>query len=321
MSNISPWDVITVPNVDFNVLRIPGERSVPCFWGRDENGSCLFIVELNGDHSTLFRRNAVVVMGLSVDLRSGGSGHQRLVLALDLHADRDLFESFCSTLITALLIAGDSATALSIVFSHLKRWKLFMSGRSGPRLSDDAIRGLFTELVFLRELIASIGSEDAVEAWLGPEQSHQDFIFGNTAVEIKSLSGRERREVRISSEDQLEALSDKLYLRVYRLSSLADVADALSLNEIVAIILSEISAAEVIVEFHRKLVAYGYVPLIEYDKPRFAVSEIRTFSIGNDFPRLVRSTLPKGVTKVGYAIQLETIDIFMVDNKTVFWGV
>lgn len=45
----------------------------------------------------------------------------------------------------------------------------------------------------------------AVEAWLGPEKSHQDFIFGNTAVEIKSLSGTERSTVRISSEDQLKS--------------------------------------------------------------------------------------------------------------------
>ena len=78
-----------------------------------------------------------------------------------------------------------------------------------------------------------MSSSDAVEAWLGPERSHQDFIFGNTAVEVKSLSGAERSSVRISSEDQLESLNDALFLRVYRLSSLADAAGARSLNEIV----------------------------------------------------------------------------------------
>ena len=54
----------------------------------------------------------------------------------------------------------------------------------------------------------------AMEAWCGPDGAHQDFIFGNTAVEVKSLSGRERSTVRISSEDQLESLCDDLFLVV-----------------------------------------------------------------------------------------------------------
>ena len=93
MPETSPWISISVPSADFNVLQVPGERAVPCFWGKDETGSCLFIVELEGDHTTLFRRDAVIVNGLSVDLRSGGAGHQRLILALDRQVDRDLFES------------------------------------------------------------------------------------------------------------------------------------------------------------------------------------------------------------------------------------
>ncbi|WP_254229107.1 PD-(D/E)XK motif protein [Agrobacterium salinitolerans] len=44
-------------------------------------------------------------------------------------------------------------------------------------------------------------------------------MHGNTAVEIKSLSGTERSTVRISSEDQLESLNDNLFLRIYRLTA------------------------------------------------------------------------------------------------------
>ena len=320
MSDSSPWDGISVPNADFNVLQVPGERAVQCFWGKDERGSCLFIVELDGDYTALFRRDAVIVNGLAVDLRSGIAGHQRLILALDRQVDRDLFESLCRALATALLSASDSATALAITLAHLKRWKMFLAGRGGQHLSDETVRGLFAELVFLRELIGSLGSDDAVEAWLGPERSHQDFIFGNTAVEIKSLSGTERSEVRISSEDQLEALNDSLFLRIYRLSALAEAAGALSLNDIITVVQSELTSAEAITGFNRKLVAHGYAPLIEYDNPKFAVSEIRTFVVGDGFPRLVRSALPAGIAKVTYVIRLEAIDAFRTDNASVFGG-
>lgn len=320
MPDTSPWDGISVPNADFNVLQVSGARAVPCFWGKDESGSCLFIVELDGDHTTLFRRDAVIVNGLAVDLRSGSAGHQRLILALDRQVDRDLFESLCRALASALLSASDSATALAITLAHLNRWKLFLAGRDGQRLSDDAVRGLFAELVFLRELIVSLGSEDAVEAWLGPERSQQDFIFGNTAVEIKSLSGTERSEVRISSEDQLESLNDNFFLRIYRLSSLAEVAGGLSLNDIITILQSELNSVEAVTEFDRKLVAHCYAPLIAYDNPKFAVSEISTFAIDNSFPRLARSALPTGIVKVAYTIRLEAIDAFRTDNALVFGG-
>jgi hypothetical protein len=320
MPEASPWDAISVPKADFNVLQVPGERAVPCFWGKEESGSCLFIVELEGDHKTLFCRDAVIVNGLAVDLRSGSRGHQRLILALDRQVDRDLFESLCRALASALLSASDSATALAITLAHLKRWKLFLSGWGGQHLSDEAVRGLFAELTFLRELIISLGSDDAVEAWLGPERSHQDFIFGNTAIEIKSLSGTERSEVRLSSEDQLEALNDSLFLRIYRLSAFAEAAGALSLNDMITIVQSELKSAEALTEFDRKLVAHGYAPLIEYDNPKFAVSEILTFAVDDGFPRLVRAALPAGISKVTYTIRLEAIDAFRTDNASVFGG-
>jgi Putative PD-(D/E)XK family member, (DUF4420) len=318
MPDTYPWDSISVPGADFNVLHVEGDRAIACYWGKDKTGSCLFILELLGDHTAAFRRSTVAVNGLTVDLRSASMGYQRLVLTLDRQVDRDLFESLCRGLETALTAASDSSTALEITLAHLKRWKLFLAGRGSQHLSDDAVRGLFAELVFLRELVKRLGSDGGVEAWLGPERSHQDFIFGNTSVEIKSLSGTERGEVQISSEDQLEALNDHLFLRIYRLSSLADAVGALSLNELVSAVQSELSTAESVMAFDRKLIAHGYAPLSEYDHPRFSVSDIRTFGFGAGFPRLIRSELPVGITKVSYSIRLEAIESFRVDDSSVF---
>jgi hypothetical protein len=320
MPDISPWDTISVPVTDFNVLQVAGVRPVTCYWGKDERGSCLFLVELHGDHTDDFRRNSVVVNGLSVDLRTGSFGYQRLVLAIDRQVDRDLFEGLCQTLATALTSASDSSTALAITFAHLKRWKTFMAGRGGQHLSNEAVRGLFAELVFLREMIGKMGSDAAVDAWLGSERSHQDFIFGNTAIEIKSLSGAERSEIHISSEDQLEALNDYLFLRIYRLSALAEAVGALSLNEIVTNVQLELTSADSVVLFDQKLIAHGYAPVPEYDDPKYSVSEISTYQIAEGFPRLIRSGIPIGTANVSYSIRLEAIQTYMVDNRSVFEG-
>ena len=320
MPESSPWDDIAVPGADFNVRQVSVGTAVPCFWGRDASGACLFIVELQGDHAAQYRKNAVTVNGIDVDLRAGDQGQQHLVLALERQVDRDLFEGLCRTLASSLEHATDSASSLAVSLAHIRRWKTFLSGRS-QHLSIEEVRGLFAEIVFLTELIdRQMSSSDAVEAWLGPERSHQDFIFGNTAVEVKSLSGAERSSVRISSEDQLESLNDALFLRVYRLSSLADAAGARSLNEIVTAVQARLGEADAVEAFDRKLVAHGYAPLPDYDEPRFVVSDVRSYRVGDGFPRLMRSQLPTGIANVAYDIRLETITPYECDGAAIFGG-
>lgn len=320
MPESSPWDEIAVPGTDFNVRQAAVRTAVPCFWGRDASGACLFIVELHGDHTAQYRKNPVAVNGVDVDLRAGDQGQQHLILALERQVDRDLFEGLCHTLALALEHATDSASSLAVSLAHIRRWKTFLSGRS-QHLSAEDVRGLFAEIVFLMELIdREVPSNTAVEAWLGPERSHQDFIFGNTAVEVKSLSGVERSSIRISSEDQLESLNDALFLRVYRLSSLADAVGARSLNEIVAAVQSRFDEAGAVEAFDRKLVAHGYAPLPDYDEPRFVVSDVCSYRVAGDFPRLMRSQLPTGIAKVAYDIRLETIAQYECDGAAIFGG-
>ena len=320
MPETSPWDEIAVPGTDFNVRQVAAKTVVPCFWGRDASGACLFIVELHGDHTAQYRKNAVTVNGVDVDLRAGDQGQQHLVLALERQVDRDLFEGLCRTLAFALEHATDSASALAVSLAHIRRWKTFLSGRS-QHLSAEDVRGLFAEIAFLMELMdRKMPSNAAVEAWLGSERSHQDFIFGNTAVEVKSLSGAERSSIRISSEDQLESLNDALFLRVYRLSNLADAAGARSLNELVTAVQARLDKAEAIEAFDRKLVAHGYAPLPDYDEPCFVVSDVRSYRVADDFPRLMRSELPTGIAKVAYDIRLEAIAQYECDGAAVFGG-
>lgn len=320
MINSSPWDDISVPRSGLNVLQVAVTTAVPCFWGRNVSGSCLFILELQGNHVTQYRQNAVTVNGIDIDLRANEPGRQHLVLTLERQVDRDLFEGLCQTLAVALQHSTDSASALAVSQAHIRRWKAFLTSRS-QRLSAEEVQGLFAEIIFLVELLdREMPSNTAVESWLGPDRSHQDFIFGNTAVEVKSLSGRERSCIRISSEDQLESLNDALFLRIYRLNSLTDAGGGRSLNEIVAAVQSRFDEAVALDTFERKLAAYGYAPFPDYDEPRFVINGVRSYLIVDDFPRLIRSQLPVGIAKVAYDIRLEAIAQYECDGAAVFGG-
>jgi len=285
------------------------------YWGKDKNGHCLLIVEIEGEHSVQFHKDAVQIQGIRLDLRQEDARQQRLVLTLEKHVDQDIFTALCETLIGALAPIADPATGLAIALAHIKRWKAFLASKRIRLLSPEEIRGLFAELLYLRSLYQGghLTEENTVKSWCGVEGVHQDFIFGNTAVEIKSLSGKERNTVRISSEDQLEGLSDNLFLMIYRLSEMPESDQALSLNDAVRRIENELTDATAIESFTDKLAGYGYLPLPEYDQPRLQTTCMKTYRISANFPRLVRACLPDGVTRVSYEIKLEKISPFEVD--------
>jgi hypothetical protein len=317
MPDTSPWDDIAVPTSDFNVRQVSDRTPVPCFWGRNGAGDCLFILELKGDHGTQFRQHHVPVRGVQVDLRSGEANRQRLVLTLDRQVDRDIFGGFCRSLSTAVEQATDSASALSVALTHIRRWKAFLSG-GAQRLSVDEVRGLFAELVFLLEILdQDFMPKASVEAWIGSELSQHDFELANAAVEIKSLSGAERNAVRISSEDQLETMKEHLFLRIYRLSALPESPAVRTLNDIVREVEDRLDS-EAIPAFDRKLALRGYAPLPDYDEHAFVISEVRTYLVAGEFPRVVRSRLAVGIRAVSYEIELEHIAPYQCDNEAVF---
>ena len=320
MTRPVPWDAIPTPVTELNVLRVTGKTGVAVFWGRDATAQCLLIIELDGDHTAQYRRDVVSLHGIDVDLRNSDVvGRQRFVLTLASHIDSDLFLGLCETLIGSLETVTDPAAALAVALAHLRRWKAFLAGRNARILSPEEVRGLFGELDVLRRLYHdTLPQADAVDAWLGPDGSHQDFIFGDRAIEVKSLSGRERSTVRISSEDQLESTLPELFLLIQRVTSMPDADQARSLNDMVTLIERELSTVTAIEQFGNKLAGMGYTQLAEYDRPRFIASGLQGYRVTDGFPRLVRSAMPAGVTRVAYDIDLQAIAPFVCDAADMF---
>lgn len=315
MSTKNPWQHIGIPSADYNVRRVTESGIIPLYWGRDAAGHYLFAVELIGDHTAQFKKEGTSVHGINVDLRNFVSGaEQGLVLTLEQQIDSDLFIGLCETMVSSLSSVQDSATALAVSLAHIRRWKAFLAGKKSRLLSPEEVRGLFGELLFLRWLYQNrLDQLASLEAWGGPEGAHQDFIFQNTAVEIKALSGKERNTVHISSEDQLLALCDSLYLLTFRLSENPDSDQSVSLNDLVRTIESEFFEEDTLDCFFQRLAAYGYVDMAEYDSPRFLLKSRCGYQVEKGFPRLIRSQIPEGLVRLSYEIELEKIAAFECD--------
>ncbi len=308
MTSPLPWSLINPPTHDLNVLLVDGVEAVRAYWARDAQGRRLFVIRLEGDHRRAFVAGRVPVRGLDTDLWDDSDpGCQRLVLALSIDADVELFHVLCVHLASDLGQARTSEQALSTVLQHLRRWKTFFANPSGARLSSEQIRGLIAELWFLEALAGSSwGGLAAVRAWLGPDRVQQDFVFGDRAVEVKSISAADPGTVRISSENQLETVGSRLFLLTIRLD---EDAAGRSLNHIVASTRDALPGAAV-EEFDNKVASAGYQPLPDYDTPTFLVAAPQAYLVGPGFPRLVRSELAAGVCRVSYQLLLEHLSGF-----------
>lgn len=316
----TPWDDIHTPDAAYNVLRVEESPvAVPLSWGRDVESRYLFILSLAGDHSEHIKGRVPSIRGIDVALRSSEvPEEQRLVLTLEQSTDRDLFAGLCRTLISSLQEVSSASSALDVALAHLARWKTFLSGRNPRVLSAEEVRGLFAELQFLRRLYQrGMPEASALDAWCGPDRSQQDFVYGDTAVEIKAISGQERNSVNISSEDQLETTCENLFLAVYRLGDMPDDERAMSLNDLVVAMEEELGAAGLLDGFLAKLGTSGYVHMDEYDRPQLVVMGQQCFRVADDFPRIVRSELADGLTAVRYQIQLERIARFACEEEDI----
>jgi hypothetical protein len=70
-------------------------------------------------------------------------------------------------------------------------------------------------------------------------------------------------------------------------------------------------------EFEEKLASLGYLDLPEYRSQLFTPMKLDTFTVANDFPRIIPSQLMPGIQEVAYSIQLAALSTF---ESTIPWS-
>jgi len=225
----------------------------------------------------------------------------------------DVFTALTADLIRRVSDAANPDAQALAFLGQLSRWQKFLSA-SADGLGDEAQRGLWGELQFLRELLQTQMGITAVYGWKGPEKAHQDFQFKTGAVEIKATLAKQPQVVRITSERQLDDSAwPALFLNVFAL----DIRDGSceSLPAMVASIRSKVlidAAAQE--QFEDALLAAGYLDIhaIRYADRGYTIRSQRTFRVRGKFPRLVEMEMPEGVGDTNYGLSIAACGAFAV---------
>ena len=172
----------------------------------------------------------------------------------------------------------------------------------------EQVVGLIGELEMLERLSQSVGIENALEAWWGPDGHTHDFYSTEArAIEVKTTRSLEGNRIHISNVAQLDPsnLSD-LHLVVFRLRR---DRQAPTLDERIANLLEMgFPAARLLT----KLEGAGYVHETHiHFNTRLSVVSDRWWVVGDGFPGLREARLNplalRGVSNIKYELSLDAV--------------
>ena len=201
------------------------------------------------------------------------------------------------------------------LLGRIKAWQHFMKpGRDGLTLEEEI--GLAGEVLVLHELInTGIDIDSALECWVGPDDGLQDFEIGIGAIEVKSTLAETEFPAKIQSIEQLDDSQRKpLFVAGCRFS-VSETGK--TLVEIIRS-LEEIANKEVrlIQLIELKLIGAGYHHShAERYTRKLINTDICFWLVDGDFPRLIASNVPSGITSINYTIDLDSVNS-KVDSLT-----
>lgn len=302
----NPWKDIKSPTKDVSALRANPKHPLDLFWAMDNIGRYLFIYEYPSNSDVIIN-DPPNLEGIEVLSMTTDSNSSRLVLVLKEKINWELFLALCNDLINSTIHINSPKTASSTILQRLRRWNEFLKKKRLDILSEEKIKGLIGELLFIKKhLVPKYGICDPIDFWIGPEGAPQDFNINNSTVEVKCQSGGSNPTIKISSAEQLFSQLPNLFLYVVTLGkSSFDSTDSLNLPTLISDIVNRLETeSNHLNKFQDKLMEVGYYYSDKYLEYSYVLSNESIYQVTENFPRICPNNLKNGITKLTYNVSL-----------------
>ncbi|MEV0731877.1 PD-(D/E)XK motif protein [Polymorphospora sp. NPDC050346] len=257
--------------------------------------------------------------GIGMEFAAGGGGRIDLRITLTTSDQRQVFNPLVTDVAGAAADASGAGEALAAAVDRFHQWRSLLQAIADTGLGAEARRGLYGELVILRDQIATnLPSGAAVAGWTGPGRTDQDFQLPTAAVEVKTGLGRRPQTLLISNERQLDDTGTPILLIAHVCIDERRGGSGESLNAAVDATQARLGTGAA-GRFTDQLTRYGYLAEQRhlYDEPRYTVREIRFWQVRDDFPRIIGSDLRPGVGDCSYRISTTGLDPYLLSDGDV----
>ena len=252
--------------------------------------------------------------------------YKQFVLELLDDSFLDLFDDLIISIYNKIHQETNDREAASIFTDTIVKWMNFFIKGGNDNLSESIIRGLFGELIVLKDYLTTLDKlhvNEVLKAWQGPYNSPTDFVFDNSLVEVKTKRS-DASIVKISSEFQLEEVSGKsLILKVVSIETIEGSIATISsiFTEIKEVIRAKGGDLGIFMSAMNGL-GINISTIKLYDHYCYTPNQIEDYDClleheGLGFPKLVNASLPNQITKVKYDLNLHTLERYRIKLKEI----
>ena len=256
--------------------------------------------------------------GVSIELLVYPEFKEITFILLDNELD-DVFALFIENIYNSINELETESIVISQVLDSIAKWKKLFDRIKSTLLSEQEQKGLIGELMFISESLEyGVTNDTIIENWYGPDYYNKDFIINNKGFEIKTTT-QDRPTIKISSEQQLDKQDlNILYLIQYNLEE--SKSNGFTLPELINKIRVEIAGSFIIKsKFDEKLIQIGYFDddSSNYDT-KYKLIEKHIYNVDDNFPKITKSTLPKGIFNSIYNIETLVLNEFKIETLNNF---
>lgn len=244
-----------------------------------------------------------------LERRSPGiKGQILLILERTRNGGKELFTQMVEDVLDVTEAASSEAAAVRAFVDRIVAWKRFMHEMRPTGLSDTEEVGLLGELVVLNTLLDTLPSVQTIQSWMGPEDGVQDFVWGQSAIEVKTTLGT-KDIVHISSLDQLDP-SPLDRLRLIRVRARPG-SDGKTLPQWIDIVAER--CQEALPDLSNRLLSAGYAEVQRDQYTRqFIIDGLDAYAVTEEFPSLRRAQAPAAIREANYQFDLRLAKPFEV---------
>jgi hypothetical protein len=313
------WEALAGPETEkIRSLRINSICVPDLFIGFTPSGSRCLVLRLPERFDADFQSSVKQNLSLELYLET-----KWVVLTLIDDLFNDLFDDLILSIYNNIRSIEDASSYVSEFLKTYYKWSEFFQDNNNNALSDQTIKGLFGELVVLKEMIEihpAATLNDVLDSWKGPFDTGHDFVSEHKNTEVKTKE-QPAVHITISSEYQLQVEAGKT-LELQVVNIVADPAGGFSLREAVLLIRDKITSklGDYTIVLNA-LSQKGLTPrnLAVYDHLRYLPVSITGYNVAEDFPRLIRSNLSDAINTVNYKINLTLTDQYLIFENAVQW--
>ena len=301
----NPWEGIESGSYPSSARRLFKEDSR--FWvSINSDGNYLFFVEELG-YFEFNIDNKLDCLDIKLDQVSNKT---RLVCTLK---ESEMFDKF-NTIAKDVAAYSTNYQGLNMfrnIILRIYSWSEFLKpSRTG--LGFREMIGFWGELfIFYEYFVKAYGFENALKAWVGPENKKQDVTYNDVSFEIKTSVVGDNNNLKISSIEQLQKMTTNLYLISLRINESFELS-GLSIQNLVDTCISLIDDNEVLKnKFHHKVYPkFGRANDSEL-KRKFIDVNLLTYEVSQNFPQIVPDNLPHdNILQVNYTIDGNSLGKF-----------